>query len=380
MNDRAGNKIVETPCIRQLAGRIAHALAVAWMFIALTIQAEEKIRIGVSVPRTGAAAAYGADIKDALVFANRHFANSAYQLIIEDDQCIDKEAVAIAQKFAHVDKVKYALGFGCSGTVLASAPIYEAAKIVVIAAGTGAPAITNAGDYIFRTKPSLNIAADILVKEFSSKFQKIGVISEETAFCQGLTNAIAERSHEHRLSVVNENYLPGTDDFRSIFMKLKSQGAQALFLNTQGEPGMVVLYRQFRALNWTIPVYGTFTPGSPAFISAFGKDADGIVYADLQFNAEMLNEEGQRTFAEFEKEYGSVRSAEHYAALALIAFRSMDEAIRSGKDVKQYLYDHVFTNLVDGYSFDKNGDVVSEQLTYVLKTLKDGKPALFENK
>lgn len=333
----------------------------------------EKIKIGVSVPLSGAGASYGTDIRNALVFANEKIGNGAYELLIEDDQCSDKEAVSIAHKFVDVHKVKYALGFGCSGTVLASAPVYEAGKVIVIASGTGAPAITNAGDYIFRTKPSLTIAAELLAKEFAAHYKKVAAVTEETAFCQGLTKATSEASAKLGVEVLNENYLPGNDDFRSIYPRLRVKQAEAIFLNPQGEPGLVSQFKQFKALGWNIPVYGTFTPGSPAFLKAAGKDADGIIFADLQFNSEMLNAEGRKLYEEFQKRFGPPQSAEHYSALSLVSYATLDEAIKSGKDVKQYLYEHTFKNYVEGngYSFDKNGDVVSDEVTYVLKTVKD---------
>jgi branched-chain amino acid transport system substrate-binding protein len=340
---------------------------------------EEKIKIGVTVPLSGSAAAYGTDIKNALVFANKKLANSSYELIIEDDQCVDKEAVTVAHKLVDVDKVNFMLGFGCSGTVLASAPVYEKAKVVSIASGTGAPAITNAGDYIFRTKPSLKLAADLLAADMAKKFKKVGIITEETAYCQGLTDATVKAAEALKLEVLNENYLTGTEDFRTLLLKLKSKGVEAIFLNPQAEPSMVNQYKQFLALEWKIPIYGTFQPGSPVFLDAFGKAADGIIYADLQFNSEMLNEVGRKLYSEFEEEYGKAKSAEHYSALSLVSFSAMNEAIKSGSDVKEFLYQHKFTDLVDGYSFDQNGDVVSQKVTYTLKTIFNGKPAKLNN-
>ncbi len=341
--------------------------------------AEEKIKIGVSVPLSGTAAAYGTDIKNALQFANEKIGKSAFELIIEDDKCSDKDAVAIAHKFVNVDKVRYALGFGCSGTVLAAAPVYENGKVVIIASGTGAPAITFAGDYIFRTKPNLNLAADLLAKDFAAHYKKVAAVTEETAYCQGLTDATKKAAEALKVEFLNENFLSGTDDFRGTLLRLRAKGVEAIFLNTQGEPGMINLYKQFRNLNWPIPVYGTFTPGSPSFITAAGKDADGIIFADLQFNSAMLNAEGQKLYSEFEKQYGPAKSAEHYSALSLVSFSALFEAIQSGKDVKQFLYEHKFSGLVDEYSFDKNGDVVSPKLGYVLKILKNGAPAPYRS-
>jgi branched-chain amino acid transport system substrate-binding protein len=342
--------------------------------------AEEKIKIGVAVPLTGVAAAYGTDIKNALEFANKRIANSEYELIVEDDHCIDKDAVGVAHKLVSVDKVKYVLGFGCSGTVLAAAPVYDSAKVVIIASGTGAPAITFAGDYIFRTKPTLNFAGQLLAEDMAKKFKKVAILSEETAYCLGIADAVTKSAAKLNLEVINETYLSGTDDFRTILLRLKSKGVEGIFLNTQAEPGMVDLYQQFKTLNWNAQVYGTFTPGSAAFLSALGEKADGIIYADMAFNDLMLDENGRKLVSDFEKEYGKIKSAEHFLSLSLISFSTLNEAIQSKKDVKEYLYNTKFNNLVvGGYSFDKNGDVVSDKLNYVLKTVKNGGVVTYSN-
>jgi branched-chain amino acid transport system substrate-binding protein len=361
---------------------ISRYLLIGFLFSLLptqTVLAAEKIKIGVSVPLTGAAAAYGEDIKNALLFANKHLANSAYELIIEDDHCLDKEAVAVAHKLVDVNQVKYLLGFGCSGTVLAAAPVYNQAKAVLIASGTGAPKITNAGDYVFRTKPSLIIAADLLAKNMAEKFKKVGIITEETAFAQGLTDAVVKDAAELKFETVNENFISKTEDFRAILLKLKGAGVEALFINPQGEPEMITIFKQFQQLNWKIPVYGVFLPGSASFLQAFGKEADGLIYADLPFNEDMLNAKGLELWKEFEKEYGHVKSADHYAALTFASFSAMHQALQSEQDggVKEYLYKNTFGEVIDKFSFDKNGDVVSEKLTYVLKRVINGAPARY---
>jgi len=67
-------------------------LALVSFTLASNSFAEEKIKIGVSVPLSGAGAAYGSDIKNALLFANKKLFHSSYDLIIEDDQCIDERS------------------------------------------------------------------------------------------------------------------------------------------------------------------------------------------------------------------------------------------------------------------------------------------------
>lgn len=334
----------------------------------------EKLKIGVSVPLTGKAASYGTDVKNGLLFANKYLANNAYELIIEDDQCSDKEAVNVAHKLVSIDHVKYVLGFGCSGTVLASAPIYEKAKVIVIASGTGAPNITNAGDYVFRTKPTLNIAGQKLYQDAAAKFKIFGAITEETAYCQGLTNAFMEAGKFGSLSILNENFLPGTTDFRSILTRLKSKKIEALFINTQGEEDLISIFKLAKSLNLSIPIYATFHPSSIAFLNAFKEKADGVIFADTPFNKDMLNEKGLEIYSQYEKEYGPAKSGEHFVTLSYIAFVTLHEAIKSGEVIKDFLYKNKFNSISGEYSFDQNGDIVSDKITYILKIIAHGKP------
>jgi branched-chain amino acid transport system substrate-binding protein len=339
-------------------------------------EAEERIKIGVSTALSGNAASYGTDIKNALVFANETLGENRYELLIEDDQCIDREAVSIANKFVHVDKVKYVLGFGCSGAVLAAAPIYERAGVVVIASGTGAPAISQAGDFIFRTKPSLNLAAKVLQESISSQSNSVGIVTEETAYCQGLTDSVLKLAANNRLVATNENYAPQTTDFRTTLLRLKKSGVGAVFLNPQAEPGFSLIFKQLKELNWHVPVYGNFFPGSPSFLNTFGKKGDGVLFTDLAFNDQYLNARGVALIKGFEAKFGKPQSAEHFVTLSILAFQSLHQAVQSGAKVKDYLYQHTFRELVEGgYTFDENGDIRGERLGYVLKVVRDGVPA-----
>ncbi len=335
----------------------------------------EKVKIGISSALTGNAASYGSDVKNALVFANEKLAGGRYELVIEDDQCIDREAVTIANKLVNIDKVKFVLGFGCSGALLAAAPVYERSKVVVIASGAGAPAITNSGDYIFRTKPSLTVAAELLAKDISANFDKVGILTEETVYSQGLTKSFSEFAAQKNLVVINENFAPQTSDFRSTLHRLKAQGVKSLFINTQAEPGLIVVYKQLLEMDWPVTIYGNFHPGSPVFLETFGKKADGILFTDLAFNNSYLNTQAQTLIGEFERKYGPPKSSEHFVSLSILAFAALDQAIRSGKDVKEYLYSSSFDELVSGgFSFDKNGDITSDKVTYVLKVIQNGIP------
>ena len=72
--------------------------------------ADEKTKIGVSLPLTGDVAAAGGDVRNALIFANKYFYHDKYNLVFEDDRCENVAGLSAAQRLAIVEKVTVALG------------------------------------------------------------------------------------------------------------------------------------------------------------------------------------------------------------------------------------------------------------------------------
>ncbi len=333
------------------------------------------ISIGISAPLTGEAATYGTDIKNSIEFANQQIAGGKYRLIAEDDKCSGKDAATVAHKLTEIDKVSGVLGFGCSGALLAAAPIYERAKTVVIDAGGSAPAISQAGDYIFRTVPSDTISASVLYAYTSSRHRTFGVLAEETDYAQALASAFAAQNTGKKLALVRESYLAGTSDFRSLIVRLRGKKIDGLFVITQAEQTLAVIVRQIREQSWTVPLYAIYWPSSPAFLSALGLQADGIVYADIPGN-EVLTEEGRKVFDGFVSRYGLPKSSDYFFYLSYAAFAALHQALESGADLRDALAKGKFESVFGPFSFDENGDVVG--LAHVLKVIKNGKPQLLK--
>ena len=131
-------------------------------------------------------------------------------------------------------------------------------------------------------------------------------------------------------------------------------------------------------MNWNVPVYGTFMPGARAFLDAFGSKADGLIFADVPFNEDVLNSDGLKIYKDFAERFGPAKGGEHYVTFSYLAFSTLHQAILSKENVKDYLYKTKFTGIFGDYSFDKNGDVVSDKINYRLKIIKDGKPANYD--
>ena len=339
------------------------------------VAAEAKTKIGVSVPLTGDGASYGADVRNSLQFANEKLGAAGYELLIEDDKCNGKDAVSIAQKFVNVDHVKGVLGFGCSGALLAAAPVYEQAKIPVISSCATAPGVSNAGDYIFRTIPSDELAAKILVDYIATKHSHLGILSEETEYAQGLANAVNKYAKATKLAVTNESFLPATTDYRALLLKLKSKGVDSILVNPQDEAGTARLVQQIRRLNWNVQLYGNLYPGTRVFLEATtNAENEGLIFSDIPNVETSVNAAGAALYKEYVQKFGPPNSADLLFVTSYTAFDALRQALESKQDAKSFLYQTTFHGIVDTYSFDSNGDIAG--VNDVLRIIKNGKPTL----
>ena len=335
-----------------------------------TLAAPDKIRVGVSLPLSGDASAFGNDIKDALLFADRIYGKDRVEFVFEDDKCSGKDATIVAQKFVSVDKVKLVTGFGCSEALLAAAPIYERTKTLVVSAGTAAPSISEAGDYIFRTYPSDVVPTNLLAKFVNGKHRKFAILVEDTSYPNGFADAFSAQDEVKGIPVQRESYPPGTTDFRSLLTRLRSQGVDGLLIVATTDRGLVAAVKQVRELNWNLPLYSSYLAGSPTFLSQAGKFADGIVFPDFPSVDNLLSEENNRKYLEFRKEFGAARTSDFYFITASSAIVAIENALDAA-DPKASLYSSRFTGPSGTFAFDKNGDVLG--IAQVMRTVRDGK-------
>ena len=283
----------------------------------------------------------------------------------------------MANKLISADEVEYVLGFACSGTVLAAAPVYERAKRVIIATSASSPKIADAGEYVFRTTPSDIVAARQLYQHISASRRHVVILSEESDYAQDLEQAfVASRDSDSKMKIVRETFLPGTSDFRTQLTRIRSSKPDALFLNTQTERSFVVLLRQLNEMSWSIPIYGAYWPASPTLLAQAGELANGIEFVDTPSLSGMLSEQGSKVFEEFVSKYPKPRSIESVFASSFEAFRVIDQAHRSGEDVKSYLLNAKFNGIFGPFEFDSQGEIVG--ISFAIKKIVDGKPVTLE--
>jgi len=329
------------------------------------------IRIGVSTALTGNSAPTGTDIKNALEFANKEIGGGRYDLLIENDTCSGMGAATVAQKFTQVDRVPIVLGFACSSTVLASAPIYEKAEVVTISSSAASSDISRLGRFVFRTWPSDSAAITVLLDEMTSKFTALAVLSEQTEYCERLHRDFVPLAEEKGLEIHSESFLPNETDLRSLLLRIRATGVKAIFLNTQSERSFLAAVRQIREMGMEMQIYGLYWPGSAAFLREAGELAEGIIFVDAPTD-EGFTAEGEELISKFTEQYGPPNYTPFFIATSIESFRVMDKALQSGEDISEYLLSTTFHGLFGEYSFDQNGDILGVPM--MLKEIRNGNP------
>jgi branched-chain amino acid transport system substrate-binding protein len=288
------------------------------------------------------------------------------EVVFEDSQDKDTEAVNAANKLISVDKVPVIIGPMKSGEVLAVAPIAEDNKIVLITPTATSPKVTDAGAYIYRGCSRIDAQVDALVSYAIEKYsaKKAAILFSKEPYGEGFKDLFLKFFGEKGVEVVAvESFMVGDKDFKAQLTKIA--GTQFDILCIPGylqetAPAAV----QARMLGITAPTFGGYGDIAPQYIELAGEAAEGHVVSSEY-------DEGYDTpknKAFIEKYYEYVKKDPNepnnimFAAITYDMTSIVADAIREvGTDptaIKGYIdnlkdYDGVTGKL----SFDTNGDV-----------------------
>ena len=337
---------------------IALFLAVFFSGFAYAEEGEsKKIDVGVSIPLSGELAAWGSDIAKILEFANREIAGSRFNFVIEDDGCDNKKSVSIAHKLTS-SGIKYVTGYLCSGALLTAAPVYEKSETLVIALGASSPHISNSGKYIFRTSFNDHDGARHLAQYLAHKgVSKLGVYTEENDYSIAFSESLKISADALGFQIVEERIAPGDKDIRSAILRMQTKDIEGIFINSQGEDGLLTTLKRIREFGIRLPIYSAYSAASRSFRNEAGILADGVEVLDLDGSYKMLSSEGQKLWDKYHKEVGNLQSVEWVFPSTVEAVRALKYAIDNPEDLPQSLIDKPFKGTLGNWFFDVNGDL-----------------------
>jgi ABC-type branched-subunit amino acid transport system substrate-binding protein len=358
-------------------------LALAALFAAQAIAAEQVVKIGVSGPLSGSNAFAGKDNENGVRLAVEELnaqkiqvgGNTLrFELQSEDDQGDPKQGVTVAQKFADAG-VKYVLGPYNSGVAIPASRVYNDNGILMSTVGTN-PKITQSGyPTVFRMVASDTQVggsmATYAAKEL--KIKNVGVIDDRTAFGQGVAMEFKRQAQAAGIKVAGHEYTNDkASDFAAVLTSLKAKRVDAVFFGgyaPQGAP----MARQMKQLGLNVPLLGGDTLCSPE-MAKLGGTAVGENVRCAQAGAILSKQAGGPAFmAAYKARFK--REPDVYAPTFYDQTKFIVEAMKSAnstdpKKVGAAMHSISYQGVVGTYGYDPKGNLKKTAVT--VYTFKNG--------
>src|SRR5574344_2394921 len=223
------------------------------------------VKIGGIFPLSGSVAVYGVECKNGIDLAIEEI-NAAggingkqIVLVSEDDEGNPEKSVSAYKKLTTKDGVKLLIGSLTSGCTQAVTSLAQSQKVLQIAPAATAPAITDAGNFIFRAcfidpfqgTVGGKFAAETLGSKKAAILYDVG-----NDYSVGLTENFEKSFVANGGAVVaKESYSTGDKDFNAQLTKIKNSKPDVVYLPAYY--GTVALIaKQLRAQGINTPIVG----------------------------------------------------------------------------------------------------------------------------
>jgi branched-chain amino acid transport system substrate-binding protein len=218
--------------------------------------ADDKLKVGVSLPLSGVIAECGEAIRNGINLAVSANPDSfkSIDFIFEDNQYDSKRAISAYHKLRETDRVNLIFNWGEAPT-LAVAPIAERDKFPLVALSTDPNPLKNF-KYTVRFINSQSEYAEKLVTHLRKQgIKRIGIVMTDDPYYVSYLAAIKSYLHLDESLYLIQSYLPGDMDFKSAILKAKAQKYDAigifLFIGQISS-----FYRQAAILNYRPRTFG----------------------------------------------------------------------------------------------------------------------------
>src|SRR5881409_3429620 len=219
---------------------------------AITVPGESQapVKIGVIEPLSGAVAAsgnyvrMGAEIARDWINAKGGVNGRKIELVIEDNKSDPKEAASAAEKLIVRDKVPAIMGAWGSSMTLAAMPKLEEYGVPMVVETSSAASVTKRGNpWLFRISPPSEMEA-LGLEQYVDKLgvKNADFLAVNTDWGRGAISAFGDMLKRRGVQVGAAEFMePAATDMNAQITKIKTTGADTLFLTTAVEQITLVL-------------------------------------------------------------------------------------------------------------------------------------------
>ena len=338
---------------------------IASIFLLGSITAKADVVVASAGPMSGQYASFGAQLKAGAEMrlkdtnAKGGILGEKVKLVIGDDACDPKQAVAVANKFAG-QGVTYVAGHFCSGSSIPASKVYTEEGIIQVSPASTNPAFTDkGGPNVFRVcgrdDQQGEVAGAFLAKEYSGK--KVAIIHDKTAYGKGLADATKKNMNKGGLKeTMYEAITAGEKDYSALVSKLKSNGIEAVYLGGYHTEGGLIV-RQMRDQGMKTKLISGDALVTSEYWQITGDAGEGTLMTfspDPRNNPEAAPLVKKFKAAGIEPEGYVLYS---YAALQVFEQAATQAGSLDRKKVLKAMKKGKFNTVLGTLSFDKKGDV-----------------------
>jgi branched-chain amino acid transport system substrate-binding protein len=365
------------PPVRQsaIAGFVLASLA------SFSVQAE--VAIAVVGPITGQFALLGEQVKRGAEMAVKDInaqggvLNQKVSLIVGDDACDPKQAVAVAKKMVS-NNVRFVAGHLCSGSSIPASAVYAENKVLMISPASTNPELTDAAfkkgwKNVFRVSGRDEaqgiVAGKFLATAFKGK--KIAILHDKTAYGKGLAdetrkNLRAAGGEE----AMFEAYTAGEKDYTELISRMKAAGITAFYVGGYHiEAGLMI--RQAFEQGYKPRLISGDVLVTKEFWKVSGPAGEGTLMTYLPDQRKKA--QAKAVVAQFMKEK---YDPEGYTLYTYAAIQVWAEATKRANslemaDLSKVLRGGTYETVIGKLTFDNKGDVKNPE--YVWYVWRNGK-------
>jgi branched-chain amino acid transport system substrate-binding protein len=353
-----------------------YTLLLVVVVLSFACKEEVKIfRVGVVIPMSGAADAYGRNVQNGLKLALEEINSKGgvkgknLDLLIEDDQSDEKMAVQKAKPMS--DNVSVIIGGITSNVALALAPVCKEKKVVLISPTATSPKLTGISPYFFRTFPSDTregrIMAEYAVRRM--RIRSVAIFYVDKEYGQGLTQVFKDRFTGLGGNVVFEKaYQEGTSDFAALVKEIKEAKPDAIYL-----PGYYTeianILLEVKKQEVTAKILSGQGMATPMILEIAGDAAEGVVYPQPPYDPESKDPSIQEFVKAYRAKYPvkpDSDAAFAYDSLWVVA-KAIERCENYPTDLRDKIADTNYHGLVGDIRFDRGGDVDIEPRMFQVK-------------
>jgi ABC-type branched-subunit amino acid transport system substrate-binding protein len=342
--------------------------------------AQETYKIGAAFALSGSIAVYGEGFKKIVDMAAEEI-NAAggmkskkMEIVYEDNKSTPKDCVTAVRKLIAVDKVPVLFGPAGSSNFMAAAPVAQENKVVMLSAQGAAPALTKAGEYIFRVFPS-----DILqgkgVSELCVRlgYKEVPVMYVNNDWGLGLKNSFVENFKKAGGRVTDEiPYDENKSDYRAELIRTTKGNPKAAVNLTYIKEGAVMFKQAYEMGIKTQWICGS-AARAPKLVELAGKAVEGIIGTYPFVSHE--TKEYKSFLAAYKKRYGDDKIpifGDYNYDMVYITAKAIEKGGYTSDGIRKALFEVArgYRGVTGNKTFDQDRGVDAE---YGEWTIKDGK-------